>query len=201
MLPKQWMKPVSSQINLILVCLLIIGAIGIYNWIIAPHQSFIQAAQRFGSTTNNLTKKKQMIRNNLNNQKTELEELEEKLNSDLDMLFEPSEAKEFFNSFEPVSEEAGCIMYSLTFPQADSQPSKNKASANSRITSKVAKLTILGGYGNITDFMDKLQENSKYVRIESVKIYSDSNISDYLRCDMSVTIYIVSGKENGRYEP
>lgn len=200
MLPKQWIKPVSSQMNMILVCLLIIGAIGVYNWIIAPHQSYIQAAQRFESTTKNLAKKKQMIRNNLNNQKKELKELEEKLNSDLDMLFEPSEAKEFFNSFEVVSEKAGCIMYSLTFPQADLQPSKNKPDTNSRITSKVAKLTILGAYGNITDFMNKLQENSKYVQIESVKIYSDSNIPDYLRCDMSVTIYIVSGKEIHRHE-
>jgi Tfp pilus assembly protein PilO len=201
MLTKQWIKPVSSQMNLILVCLLIIGAIGVYNWIIAPHQNYIQAAQRYESTTKNLTKKKQMIRNNLNSQKTELKELEEKLNSDLGMLFEPSEAKEFFNSIETVSEKAGCTMYSLTFPQADVQSSKNNPNTNSRIIAKVAKLTILGGYGNITDFMNKLQENSKYVRIDSVKIYSDNNIPDYLRCDMSVTIYIVSGKENHRHEP
>ena len=141
-----------------------------------------------------------MIRNNLKNRKTELKELEEKLNSNFDMLFEPSEAKEFFNSIETVSEKAGCMMYSLTFPQADSQSTRNKQNTSINITSKVAKVSILGGYGNITDFMDKLQENSKYVQIDWVKIYSDINVSNDLRCDMSVIIYIIIGKENHRHE-
>jgi len=201
MLLKKWIKPVGKQMNVILVCLMIIGLISIYNWVIAPHRNYIQAAQQYESAADNLTKKKLTIRNNLKIQKIELKELEDQLNCGFERLFEIAEAKEFFNNIQTVSENAGCIMHSLTFPQADSKSGKNNPDIDSHITAKVAKLTIMGSYGNIAACMNKLQENSKYVRIDAVKIRSDDDNPDYLKCDMSVTIYIVSGKDNQRHEP
>ncbi len=200
MLSKRWIKPVSSQQNVIIATLVIIGLIGLYNRIITPHRNYLQAAQKYEAAADNLTKKKQTIANNLKIRKKELVGLKEQLNSGFEMLFEPFEAKEFFNNIQAVSEEAGCIMYSLTFTQADSKSGTNDPNVNIYITTKGAKLTVLGGYDNITALMNKLQENSKCVRIESVKIYSDSSFPDYLKCEMSVTIYIMSRKEDRRHE-
>ena len=200
MLSKRWIKPVSSQQNVIIATLVIIGMIGLYNRVITPHRNYLQAAQKFEAAADNLTKKKQTIANNLKIRKKELAGLEEQLNSGFEMLFESIEAKEFFNNIQAVSEETGCIMYSLTFSQTDSESGINDPNANIHITTKGAKVTILGGYDNITALMNKLQENSKCVRIESVKIYSDSSFPDYLKCEMSVTIYITSRKEVRRHE-
>lgn len=200
MLSKRWIKPVSSQQNVIIVTLVIIGIIGLYNWVITPHRNYLQAAQKYEVAADNLTKKKQTIGNNLKIQEKKLVALKEQLNSDFEMLFESFEAKEFFNNIQAVSEETGCIMYSLTFTQSDSESGTNDPNANINITTKGTKLTILGGYDNITALMNKLQENSKCVRIESVKIYSDSSFPDYLKCEMSVTIYITSRKEDRRHE-
>ena len=200
MLSKRWIKPVSSQQNVILATLVIIGAIGLYNWVIRPHRNYLQAAQKYEAAADNLTKKKQTIGNNLKIRKKEIESLEDKLNSGFEMFFEPFEAKEFFNNIQAVSEQAGCIMYSLTFARADSESGTNDPNVNINITTKGANLTVLGGYNDITALMNKLQENSKCVRIESVKIYSDSSFPDYLKCDMSVTIYIISRKEDRRHE-
>ena len=200
MLLKSWIKPVSSQQNVIFVSLVIIGAIGLYNRVIAPHRNFLQAAQKYEEATDNLTKKKQTIGNNLKIRQKKLESLEEKLNSGFEMLFEFFEAKDFFNNIQAVSEEAGCNMHSLTFTQADMESDIKDPNSNVHITAKGVKLTVLGGYDNITTLMNKLQENSKYVRIESVKIYSDSSFPGYLKCDMSVTIYIISRKEEHRHE-
>jgi Tfp pilus assembly protein PilO len=200
MLSKRWIKPVSSQQNVIIATLVIIGMIGLYNRVITPHRNYLQAAQKFEAAADNLTKKKQTIANNLKIRKKELAGLEEQLNSGFEMLFESIEAKEFFNNIQAVSEKTGCIMYSLTFSQTDSESGINDPNANIHITTKGAKVTILGGYDNITALMNKLQENSKCVRIESVKIYSDSSFPDYLKCEMSVTIYITSRKEVRRHE-
>ena len=200
MLLKRWIKPVGSQQNVIFASLMIIGAIGVCNWIITPHRNYLQAAQKYEAAADNLTKKKQTIGNNLKIRKKELVSLEEKLNSGFEMLFEPFEAKEFFNNIQAVSEEAGCIMHSVAFTQADSESGIKDPNANVQITTKGVKLIVLGGYDNITALMNKLQENSKCVRIESVKIYSDSSFPGYLKCDMSVTIYIVSRKEDRRHE-
>lgn len=200
MLSKRWIKPVSSQQNVILVSLVIIGAIGVYNWVIAPHRNYLQAAQNYQNVTDNLTKKKQTIKNNLQIRKKELDRLDAQLNSGLEMCFEPVEAKEFFNNIQDVSERSGCIMYSLTFTQTDSEADSHNTNLSNIVIQKGAKLTVLGGYGNITTLMKKLQENLKCVRLDSVRIYSDSSFADFLKCDMSVTIYIRSRKENHRHE-
>jgi len=200
MLIKNWIKPVKSQQNVIFATLVIIGAIGVYNRVISPHRNYLQAAQRYEAAADNLTKKKQTIENNLKIRKKKIESLEEKLNSGFEMLFEPFEAKEFFSNIQAVSEEAGCVMHSVTFTQANLESGIKDPNANIHITAKGIKLTVLGGYDNITALMNKLQENSKCVRIESVKIYSDSSFPGYLKCDMSVTIYIVSRKEDRRHE-
>ena len=96
MLLKSWIKQVSSQQNAIFVSLAIIGAIGVYNQVIAPHRNYLQAAQKYEEAADNLTKKKQTIGNNLKIRQKELVSLKEKLNSGFEMLFEPLEAKEFF---------------------------------------------------------------------------------------------------------
>jgi Tfp pilus assembly protein PilO len=200
MLLKRWIKQVSSQQNAIFVSLAIIGTIGLYNQVIAPHRNYLQAAQKYEEAANNLTKKKQTIGNNLIIRQKELESMEEKLNLGFEMLFEPFEAKEFFNNMQDVSEKTGCIIHSLTFTQADLESGIKDPNANILITTKGVQLSLLGGYDNITALMDKLQENSKCVRIESVRIYSDSSFPNYLKCDMSVTIYIISRKEDRRHE-
>jgi len=200
MLSKRWIKPVSSQQNVILVSLVIIGAIGVYNWVIAPHRNYLQAAQKYQNVTDNLTKKKQTIRNNLQIRKKEIDKLDAQLHSGFEMCFELVEAKEFFNNFQAVSEKSGCIMYSLTFTQADSESGANNSNLNNSIFNKGARLTVLGSYGNITAFMNTLQENSKCVRIDSIRIYSDSSFPDHLKCDMSVIIYIISRKGDRRHE-
>lgn len=197
MLSKRWIKTVNSQKNVIFVPLVIIGAIGIYNWIIAPHRNYLQAAQNYESATSNLVKTKQTIKNNLKVRKKELEGLEKELSTRHEMLFESVEAKGFFSNIQVVSEETGCIMSSLTFTQTD--PTSGADSTN-QIIAKQAKLTVLGSYGGITALLNKLQESSKCVRIDSVSIYSDNDSSGYLKCDMSITIYIIQRKENRRHE-
>lgn len=200
MLLKSWIKQVSSQQNAIFVSLALIGAIGVYNQVIAPHRNYLQAAQKYEEAANNLTQKKQTIGNSLIIRQKELESMEEKLNSGYEMLFEPPEAKEFFNNMQAVSEKTGCIIHSLTFTQAGLKSGIKDPNVNVQITAKGVQLSLLGGYDNITALMDKLQENSKCVRIESVRIYSDSSFPNYLKCDMSVTIYIISRKEDRRHE-
>ncbi|MBN2181860.1 MAG: type 4a pilus biogenesis protein PilO [Sedimentisphaerales bacterium] len=197
MLSKRLIKPVSSQKNVIFASLVIIGAIGVYNWIIAPHRNYLQAAQKYESAASNLVKKKQIIINNLKVRKKELVGLEEELNSGYEKLFDSVEAKKFFSDIQLVSEEAGCIMSSLTFSQADSE---SGAASPNQIIAKTTELTVLGSYGSITTLMNKLQEGSKCVRIETVCIFSDDDNPSYLKCRMSVTIYMIQRKENRRHE-
>ena len=44
--------------------------------------------------------------------------------------------------------------------------------------------------------MNQLQNGSKYVRIDSVRISSDKENPGYLKCDTNITIYEIQRKDN-----
>ncbi len=196
MLLKQLKRTTNSQRTAFLAVLVLIGTIAVYNWIVAPHRNYLLAAQKYGATVNTLAKKIQTISNNLAIKKKELKELQEKLNSNLELFFDPAEAREFYSSIKAVTEKAGCMMYSLTFSSVDSASNTKVQGTNSYITAHGAQLSVLGGYGNIEALMSKLQAGSKHVRIDSIRINSDDENPGYLKCDMTVTIYEIQRKDN-----
>jgi hypothetical protein len=178
----------------------LIGAIAVYNWIVAPHRNYLLAAQRYESAAGSLAKKSQVVSNNVAMKRKALEELQAKFKQVRGRLFNPVEAGRFFSNIQNKSEEVNCIIRSLTFSPGSSASSADRSEANSYITAQRATLSVLGGYGNIVALMNKLQDCSKQVCIDSVRINSDNKNSGYLECDMTITIYVIRGKEEHRHD-
>ena len=196
MLLKHLKNTTDSQRIVFLAVLVLIGTIAVYNWIVAPHRNYLLAAQRYESAMSDLEKKKGIINNNLKIQKNELGKLQEQFNDNLKMFFDPLEARDFFSGIKAVTEKAGCVMYSLTFSSANSTSGKSKLKTDNYIIERGANLSIMGGYGNIEALMNQLQNGSKYVRIDSVRISSDKENPGYLKCDTNITIYEIQRKDN-----
>lgn len=196
MLLKHLKNTTDSQRIVFLAVLVLIGTIAVYNWIVAPHRNYLLAAQRYESAMSDLEKKKGIINNNLKIQKNELGKLQEQFNDNLKMFFDPEEARDFFSGIKAVTEKAGCVMYSLTFSSANSTSGKSKLKTDNYIIERGAHLSIMGGYGNIEALMNQLQNGSKYVRIDSVRISSDKENPGYLKCDTNITIYEIQRKDN-----
>lgn len=195
MLSKNWTKSTYSSRNVMLAALVLIGAIAVYNWIVAPHRNYLLAAQRYESAAGNLLKKNQTIINNITIKKKKLEELREKSKRIHTKLFDPIEAREFFSNIQGISEETNCIISSLNFSQTDSALDAKRSKAGSYITAKRVTLSVVGNYRNIVALMNKLQDCLKQVRIDSVSIRSISNNPEQLKCDMTITIYTVQDRE------
>ena len=170
---------------------MLIGIIAVYNWLIAPHRNYLQAAQTYESTMTNLARKNQVIGNELATKGKELKELQEKFKQSYSRLFNPVEAGEFFSNIQTSAEQVNCIVSSLRFSSA-------RPEADSYITAQSATLSLLGGYGNILALMHKLQDGPKQVCIDSVEINSNEQDSVYLECRMRVTIYVIHRKEEYR---
>jgi len=200
MLLKHLKNTTDSQRIVFLAVLVLIGTIAVYNWIVAPHRNYLLAAQRYESAMSDLEKKKGIINNNLKIQKNELGKLQEQFNDNLKMFFDPEEARDFFSGIKAVTEKAGCVMYSLTFSSANSTSGKSKLKTDNYIIERGAHLSIMGGYGNIEALMNQLQNGSKYVRIDSVRISSDKENPGYLKCDTNITIYEIQRKDNRRHD-
>jgi len=188
MLSEHWTKSTRSARTTFFGAFVLIGIIAVYNWIIAPHRIYLQAAQRYESTMTNLAGKNQIIGNELTTKGKELKELQEKFKQSCSRLFNPVEAGEFFSNIQTGADQVNCILSSLTFSSA-------RPETDGYITAQRATLSLLGGYENILALMHKLQDGPKQVCIDSVKINSDEQDSVQLECGMTVTIYVIHKKE------
>lgn len=195
MLPKNLKKSMRSTRTAFLITLVIIGAIAVYNWFVAPHQNCLLAAQRYQSAADELVRKNQIISNNITIKKEKIKELEDKFKQALSMIFTVAEARTFFSDIQNLSEQANCSVHSLTFSAANLLSGADGSGTNSYITEHQASLAVIGSYGNIIALMSKLQDRPQQVRINSVRIDLNGNNSGELKCSMTITIYVSHMKE------
>jgi Tfp pilus assembly protein PilO len=194
MLSKNWTKSTPAPRNIAFAALVLMGAIAVYNRVVAPHANYVLAAQRYESVANKLTRKNQAIIDDMKIKGKKLEGLEEKLEQMRTNLFEPIEAKEFFSDIEVMSEGANCTIYSLDVSQTRSALKAERSGARGYITANHAKLSVVGSYRNIVVLMNKLQGSPRQVWINSVSIKPISDSSEQLKCDISIVIYTTEEK-------
>ncbi len=113
-------------------------------------------------------------------------------NSGLDRsrLFTPKEAETFFDSIEPVLEDTGCMVKSLLISPKDAVFEDEKA--NGRITKRHAAITLQSGYQNISKVVEKLQNRSQGVWLDSFSIKQGSG-TGRLECSMGISVYVAEG--------
>jgi len=194
MLSQNQIKAIRSSKNVVFAALVIIGAITLYNWIVTPHVNHLRAAQKYASVADKLAKKNQIIYNNVAIKKKELEELQEKFKHIHIKLFEPVKAKEFFSDIQAMAEETNCVIYSLNFSPTDPALDAGKLEISSHITANRATLSAVGNYKDIVALINKLQGRPKQVWIDSISIEPISSNSEQLKCDITVTIYVIQGE-------
>jgi len=126
------------------------------------------------------------------NKKKELQQLQHKSQLINASLFDGVKAKQFFLSgIQAAAEQTNCIVNSLKFPQdrkRDSASRPSQAVEASRMT-----LSVTGGYRNIVALINKLQDRPERVWIDSLRIKSTAG--SLLRCNMTITIYVMHNKE------
>ncbi|MBN2590289.1 MAG: hypothetical protein JXA96_10540 [Sedimentisphaerales bacterium] len=177
-----------------LAALFLIGAIAVYGWFVVPHQNYIKATQNYESAVSNLSKKKQVISNNLKAGRIKSEKLQKQLSEIQGKIFDLPEEREFFSNIENDCEQTGCKMLSLTLSQSslsDSKPDRELMESKS-VTASSANLSFMGKYGDIVTMMNKLQGSSKLVRFKSISINTVGDKPGYLKCDMIITIYVTN---------
>ena len=198
MLQKKWINSVDQYKTAFLASLMLIGAVAIYLWFVVPHRNYLKASQEYESTISTLSKKKQIIRNNLKVKKIELKELQEQFEDIQTKIFDTFQARDFFSNIEVVTKQADCKIILLEFSpyKAVNETSSNEPEKNNYVTTSTIQLSVIGGYGNITALMNKLQDNLKLIRISSIKINPDKQNPGYLKCDMTITIYVTNEKKD-----
>ncbi len=178
------------------VSLIVIAALAMYNWLVTPHAGYWSAAQGYESVMDNVVEKNKTISNIVNIKRKKLQELREKSAQLQSILFTPDQAREFFSDLQAVSEETGCVVYSLNLMTNKPSPKDGDSEDTSGIVTKSAVLSVVGVYRNIAKLMERLQARTQKVWIDSVQVRTLDYSSDQPRCNITITICEISDKED-----
>jgi len=177
------------------VSLIVIAALAMYNWLVTPHADYLSAAQGYESVMDNVVEKNKTISSIVNIKRKKLQELGEKSAQLQSILFTPDQAREFFSDLQAVSEETGCVVYSLNLMTNKPSPKDRDSEDTSGIVTKSAVLSVVGVYGNIAKLMERLQARTQKVWIDSVQVRTLDYSSDQPRCNITITICELTDKE------
>ena len=174
-------------------------AIAMYNWAVSPQTSYLQAAQRYETMMSNAGEKTTVIKNGIDEKKKELERIYEEIAATKDSFFTLKTSREFFSDIEPISNQSGCMIESLTFASSSSVVlEKNEdedKETDSGITAKSAAIVFTGRYESIIKFLRKLSGYSQHIMIDNLVIESLRSGEKRLVCHMTMTIYLIEEKE------
>ena len=191
MLSENQIKSIRSSKNAVFTAFVVIEAITLYSWIVTPHLNSLQAVQRYESVADKLAKKTRIISTNVKLRKKKLGQLQEEFEHIHIKLFDPVKAKEFFSDIQAIAEETNCIVYSLNFSPTDSAINAGQSEISCQITANRAIFSVGGRYKDIVALINKLQNRSKQVWIDSISMEPVDRNSELLKCDMSIAIYVI----------
>lgn len=195
MLIDNFAKLGRSSRSTVLAALIVIGAIAMYNWTVAPHTNCLFAAQRCESVVSKVVRESEVVRSAINIKQNKVESLQKQFAEFQSTLFTPSQAKEFFSDLQAISEEVGCTVYSLNFTTNEPVRKDKKSGDVSDIVANSAMLSIVGVYGNVAELVQRFQMRTQKVWIDSVKMKAINEDSSEIKCDLKITIYTVNDKE------
>jgi hypothetical protein len=198
MLSENQINSIRSSKNVVFAAFVVIEVIALYNWIVTPHLNFLQVTQRYEAVADKLAKKNRIIGTNVKLRRKKLGQLQEDFKHIHIKLFNPVKAKEFFSDIQAMAEQTDCIIYSLNFSPTDSAINAGQSEISSRITANRAIFSVGGRYKDIIALINKLQNRSKQVWIDSISMEPVDRNSELLKCDMSIAIYVIfsEGKQS-----
>jgi hypothetical protein len=184
----------SSQ-NAVFAALIVIAAVALYNWIVAPQVGYLFAAQQYESAVGKTEEKNKIIAGEVKVKTKKLEELREQFTQAQDILFTPDGAKKFFADLQTISEETGCTVRSFNLNVSKPCPGDKRSKDTLGMVADSAILNVIGQYNSIIRLAEKLQNHPQKVWIDSLKIEILDFGSAQLKCDMTITIYTIQNKE------
>jgi len=185
----------SPSRSAITTALILIAAAAMYNWMVAPHVNCLFAVQRYEPVVDNIAHEKEIITKALERNKAKLQELTDQLTSARNSLFTPAEAKTFFGSLEAIAKDTDCTLQSLSFTTRDRGVTFVRSQDALHIVAKSATLSFTGSYDNIIALLNKLQNRLQKIWIDSIRLRIFDIQSAKLKCDTTITIYVVQDKE------
>ncbi len=188
-----------SHRRAMLLAVVLIAALGLYRWILAPYGSQLLAAEKYNYTLGSILRKTGHLDETLTAKKAKLEKLNAESDRLRNELVNTREVRGFFASLPALANSVGCVIQSVNADPEQRRGSENQTQDSSGIVANKTAVSITGGYGNIIRLLEELQAYPRKIWIDSVMIETDRNAGK-LKCRLNLTLYCADIMEMASYE-
>jgi len=179
----------------VFVALIVIAVVAMYKWIVTPHINCLFAAEQYDSAMDGVAQKNEDIVREIKVESKKLEKLSQQFVQCGDKLFTPDQAKELFSALQAILEDAGCTVHSLNLVASKSRDKNKQPDGAAGIAANSMMLSVSGGYTSIIRLIEGLQNHTPKVWVDSFEMELVDFGSGRLKCDMTITIYMIQSKE------
>ncbi len=197
MLVKDISKLNDRTQNSLFAALFVIAIAGMYQWIVNPHIKYLSAAQQYDFALDKYSERNKALNREIKTKTEQIENLSNQMSEAMNLVFTPSEARNFFGNLQSTLEQTGCVIHTLNLAGEKAANRKKQAADTSEATANKASINISGPYKSIIGIIEKMQKNNPKVWIDSFKIEIADFNSGWLKCEMTITIFTVQDKEAG----
>ena len=191
---KSFIKYNGSSSGAVLAGLVLIGAVAMYSWIVAPHLNYLRAVQKYEPILDDIVKEKDALRNLLVRRRETLEKINKRFDGLAKSLFTYVQARELPQELGIVAERYDCSI--VTVNLSDEPLSIFGAEGGDKaIDAMEAQVSVVGDYNGLTSFINRLQERERKIWIHSLIMRVLGDHGGRLTCDLALTIYVIQEKE------
>lgn len=173
---------------------ILIAAVAMYNWTVAPHTNQVLATQQYISTLDTVAEKRASLQKIVDLKKKKLKELHDQMGELKGLFFTEQQAKEFLSDLQAVSIEESCQPVSIVIdPKRTDVKTENKQ--DSFIKTRMAEMVVTGSYGEVISLISRFLNRPQKVLINSLEMETFEEDFSKIKCMMILTIHTLQSEE------
>ena len=192
---KSFIKYNGKSSGVVLTGLVLIGALALYSWIVAPHVAYLRAVQKYEPILDDIVKEKDLLQDQLVRRRGMLEKINKQFDELSGTLFTYADARDLPQEFAAVAEQYECRIATVDFSD-EPVPIFEEQTGDKLIDAVDAQVSVVGDYNGLTAFIKRLQESDRKIWIHSLTMRVLNDHGGQLTCDMALTIYVIQEKES-----
>ena len=190
-LPK--LNPTSRRA--VYAALIGIAAVALYNWIVAPHLTYLRAVQHYGPIVDLISRQRVVLKDQMARRRTDLDGLETQFDQIRPLLYTQDQARQLLGDLEAMAAQHHCAITAVDLASDRPTPIVGSEQDPLQIQEIQTSLTVVGDYDGIMALLGQLQALPRKIWIRSLTMELTGPDTTRHQCRMDIGLYVIQEKE------
>ncbi len=176
------------------IAVIIIGAVALYNWVLAPHVGYLHAMQRLEAAVGSIAEEKDRVGGTLEAKIGQWRSLRQELAELEEGVFTPQEAQAFLHGLLPLVEETGCTVVVADLAGHDKTAPIAEPNVPLVVDMFRPSLVVSGRADQVLALLQRLRDHRPRVWIDSCQCDFPDAGAGPLECSLGLALYATENR-------